>query len=232
MELWNQVDWTHRLERPAVNVFNRTLGAKLGKADAMEGFATRLSRSPHWIAFEPSTTVYSAMHALVEHLQNTYGLEVFLDKGGLHKTAAERSWALPQDPALAARAMHALGDAEAMIEPRPFVRNGSSDTLAWLVLSSTDWATLEAADLYATRALFPRGSKVPPAPAKKTTEAVRRERTPEHAALLEWVGANKALMLPRLVEAVEQLETSLPGSTQERDATSQIYRIERRARRA
>lgn len=231
MELWQQVDWTHRLDRSVINAFSRPLGARLGKADALEGFAPRLSRSPHWIAFTPTTSVYSAVLTLVDHLVETYGLEVFMQKGQLHKTAAERSWGLPEDPAQAGMAMRALRDAEPSLEPRAFVRNGESDTLAWLVLSSTDWADLEAADLYATRALFPLRGKVPPAPAATQVESVRRERTPEHVELLAWVTANKALMMPRLVEALEKLESSAPGSTEERDAASQIYRLERRARR-
>jgi len=35
----------------------------------------------------------------------------------------------------------------------------------------------------------------------------------------------------QLIDALEKLETSHPDSTEERDATSQIYRIGRRARR-
>ncbi len=231
MELWNQVDWTHRLERPAINGFSKPLGARLGKVDALEGFSSRLSRSPHWIAFTPTTSVYSAVLTLVEHLVETYGLEVFMQKGALYKTAADRSWALPEDPAQAAMAMRALQNAEPSLEPRAFVKNGASDTLAWLVLSSTDWADLDAADIYASRALFPLRGKVPPPPVSTKAEAVQRERTAEHAELLAWVSANKALMMPRLVEALEKFESSAPGAKEERDATSQIYRLERRARR-
>ena len=127
--------------------------------------------------------------------------------------------------------MAALRQAEPMLEPRPFVNNGSSDQLCWAVFSSTDWAELEAADLYATRALFPIKGQVPKAPVVATVEEVQRARTPEHEALLVWAHANKPLMIPQLVLALEALETSLPGSTQERDAASRIYRLERRARR-
>ena len=118
-----------------------------------------------------------------------------------------------------------------MLEPRPFVRNGESDTLGWAVFSSGDWAELEAADLYATRALFPLKSAVPEAPARPKAEATRRQRDPEHEELLVWVSANKAELAPRLIEALEKLESSHPDSSEERDAKSQIYRIQRRARR-
>ncbi len=151
--------------------------------------------------------------------------------GGLHKTAGNRSWALPTDPSQGARAMAALKAAEPMLEPRPFVENGASDTLGWAVFSSSDWAELEAADLYAVRALFPLKGAVPEAPALPIGDAARRERTPEHEELLDWISANKAEFAPQLVEALEKLETSHPDSPEERDATSQIYRIGRRARR-
>ena len=118
-----------------------------------------------------------------------------------------------------------------MLEPRPFVRNGSSDILGWAVFSSSDWAELEAADLYATRALFPLKGAVPKAPELPQADAERRQRTPENAELLEWVSANRAEMAPQLLEQMEKLETSHPGSNEERDATSQIFRIGRRARR-
>jgi hypothetical protein len=60
---------------------------------------------------------------------------------------------------------------------------------------------------------------------------MRRQRTPDHEALLGWVSANKDELTAQLVDALEKLETSHPDSTEERDATSQIYRISRRARR-
>ena len=73
-------------------------------------------------------------------------------------------WKLPESPEQAARAMTLLRHAEPMLEPRPYIYNGSSDTMAWAVFSSSDWAELEAADLYATRALFPLKGKVPDMP--------------------------------------------------------------------
>ena len=127
--------------------------------------------------------------------------------------------------------MAALRQAEPMLEPRPFVRNGSSDTLGWAVFSTGDWAELEAADLYATRALFPLKGAVPNAPASPKADPTRRQRTPEHEELLEWVSANKDELTQRLVDALEKLENSHPDSVEERDALSQIYRIQRRARR-
>ena len=151
--------------------------------------------------------------------------------GALHDAEGLRRWDLPEDPKQGARAMAALKQAEPMLEPRPYVNNGSSDTLGWAVFSSSDWAELEAADLYATRALFPLKGKVPKAPALPKAEAVARQRTPEHAELLEWVSANKEELVPQLVDALEKLETSHPDSIEERDAMSQIYRIKRRARR-
>jgi hypothetical protein len=60
---------------------------------------------------------------------------------------------------------------------------------------------------------------------------MRRQRTPENEELLAWVSANKDELTPKLVDALEKLETSHPDSAEERDAMSQIYRIERRARR-
>ena len=166
----------------------------------------------------------------MDHLVETYGLEMVMKNGALYKTAGQRSWVLPKDPQQGAKAMAALREAEPMLEPRPFVKNGSSETLGWAVFSSSDWAELEAADLYATRALFPLNGVVPEA-ALPEAEATRRQRTPENEELLAWVSANKAEMAPQLVEALEKLETAHPDSTEERDATSQIYRLGRRARR-
>ena len=143
----------------------------------------------------------------------------------------QQSWELPDNTEQAARAMAALKQAEPMLEPRPYINNGSSDTLGWAVFSSGDWAELEAADLYATRALFPLKGTVPQAPASPKAEAVGRQRTSEHAELLAWVSANKEDLMPQLVDALEKLETSHPDSTEERDAMSQIYRVQRRARR-
>jgi hypothetical protein len=171
------------------------------------------------------------MTELVDHLVETYGLEMVMKNGVLHKAGGPRSWELPKDPGQGAKAMAALKQAEPMLEPRPFVKNGSSDTLGWAVFSSSDWAELEAADLYATHALFPLKGAVPKAPALPQAEAMRRQRTPDHEALLGWVSANKDELTAQLVDALEKLETSHPDSTEERDATSQIYRISRRARR-
>ena len=53
----------------------------------------------------------------------------------------------------------------------------------------------------------------------------------EHEALLVWVSENKDELTQRLVDALEKLETSHPDSAEERDALSQIYRVQRRARR-
>jgi hypothetical protein len=99
------------------------------------------------------------------------------------------------------------------------------------VFSSGDWAALEAADLYATRALFPLNGKVPEMPKLPKGAALRRQRDPDHEVLLAWVSANKDQLMPQLVDALEKLETSHPDSIEERDAMSQIYRIGRRARR-
>jgi hypothetical protein len=230
MKLWQQVDWNHRLERSSVTTFARTFRVKLGKLNVLDGIAPTLCRSRYWIGFDPNCTVYSEVKELVDHLVETYGLEMVMKNGVLHKTAGQRSWVLPKDPQQGAKAMAALKEAEPMLEPRPFVKNGSSDTLGWAVFSSSDWAELEAADLYATRALFPLKGVVPEA-AVPEAEATQRQRTPEHEELLAWVSANNAEMAPQLVEALEKLETSHPDSTEERDATSQIYRISRRARR-
>jgi hypothetical protein len=231
MKLWQQVEWNYRLERSSVTTFARTFRVKLGKLDVLDGIAPALSRSRYWIAFDQNGTVYSAVNELVDHLVETYGLEMVMKNGVLHKTGGQRSWELPKDPDQGAKAMAALKQAEPMLEPRPFVKNGSSDTLGWAVFSTGDWAELEAADLYATRALFPLKGAVPKAPALPKAEAIGRQRTPEHEALLVWVSANKDELTPQLVDALEKLETSHPDSTEERDAMNQIYRIGRRARR-
>jgi len=231
MKLWQQVDWKHRLDKSSVTAFARTFRVKLGKLDVLDGIAPTLSRSRHWIAFDDNGSVYAAMSDLVNHLVETYGLETVMHNGALHDAAGQRSWELPEDPKQGALAMAALRQAEPMLEPRPYVKNGSSDTLGWAVFSSSDWAELEAADLYATRALFPLKGMVPQAPASPKSEVAARQRTPEHAELLEWVSANKEELMPRLVDALEKLEASHPDSTEERDAMSQIYRVQRRARR-
>jgi hypothetical protein len=231
MNLWQQVDWNHRLERSSVTTFARTFRVKLGKLDVLDGIASTLCRSRYWIAFDQNGSVYLAVNELVDHLVETYGLEMVMKNGVLHNAGAQRKWELPKDPKQGAQAMAALKQAEPMLEPRPFVKNGSSDTLGWAVFSSSDWAELEAADLYATRALFPLKGAVPKTPASPNAEAIRRERTPEHEALLVWVSANKDELTPKLVDALEKLETAHPDSTEERDAMSQIYRIERRAHR-
>jgi hypothetical protein len=231
MKLWQQVDWKHRLERSSVTAFARTFRVKLGKLDVLDGIASTLCRSRYWIAFDHNGSVYSAVNELVVHLAETYGLEVVMKNGALHNAGSQRSWELPEDPKQGAQVMAALKQAEPMLEPRPYVNNGSSDTLGWAVFSSSDWAELEAADLYATRALFPLKGSVPQATASPKSEAAARQRTPEHAELLEWVSANKEELLPKLVDALEKLEASHPDSTEERDAMSQIYRVQRRARR-
>jgi len=231
MKLWQQVDWKYPLERSSVTTFARTFRVKLGKLDVLDGIAPTLCHSRYWIAFDQNGPVYLAVNKLVDHLVETYGLEVVMKDGALHNAGAQRSWELPKDPKQGAQAMAALKQAEPMLEPRPYVNNGSSDTLGWAVFSSGDWAELEAADLYATRALFPLKGKVPKAPALPKAEAIGRQRTPEHEALLVWVSANKDELTPQLVDALEKLETSHPDSTEERDAMNQIYRIGRRARR-
>ena len=231
MNLWQQVDWKYRLEKSAVKAFSRTFRVKLSKFDVLDDIAPPLCRSRYWITFEPGGSVYAAMNTLVSHLVETYGLEAALSSGGLQDASGERSWELPIDPAQGDRAMAALRHAEPMLEPRPFVRNGSSDILGWAVFSTGDWAELEAADIYATRALFPLKGAVPQAPARPRADATRRQRTPEHEELLEWVSANKEELAPRLIEALDKLETSHIDSAEERDALSQIYRVQRRARR-
>ena len=231
MELWQQVDWKHRLDKSSVTAFARTFRVKLGKVDVLEGIGPTLCRSRYWISFDEGGSVYAAMSDLLNPLVETYGLETVIHSGALHDASGQRKWDLPEDPAQGAKAMESLRRAEPRLEPRPYVKNGSSDTLGWAVLSSSDWAELEAADLYATRALFPLKGVVPQAPASPKTDAAARERTAEHAELLEWVSANKEELVSRLVDALEKLEASHPGSTEERDALSQIYRVQRRARR-
>ena len=231
MELWQQVDWKYPLEKSSLNAFSRTFRVKLSKLDVLDGIAPVLCRSRFWISFDHSGSVYSAVNELVDHLVESYGLEVVMKDRALHNIASQRTWELPTDPKQGGRAMAALKQAEPMLEPRPFVKNGSSDTLGWAVFSSSDWAVLEAADLYATRALFPLKGAVPKGPARPRADATRRQRDPEHEELLVWVSANKDELTPQLVDALEKLETSHPDSTEERDAMSQIYRIERRARR-
>ena len=231
MELWEQVDWTYQPERSAVTTFARTFRVKLGKFKLLEDIAPCLSRSQYWISFDPNKPVYVALLNLVEHLIETYGLEVIIQNGALHKFATERSWQLPDKAEDAAKAMYALKQAEPMLEPRPFVRNGTSDILGWAVFSSGDWAELEAADLYAIRALFPLSGKVPKKPAGPRAPALRRQRDPSHDELLAWISANKDQLKPQLVDALEKLETSHPDSAEEVDALSQIYRIGRRAHR-
>ena len=231
MDLWQQVEWKHRLQRSAVTTFARTFRVKLGKLDVLEAIGPPLARSRYWIAFDQHSSVYSALNTLVEHLVETYGLEMVMRDGVLHKMGRERSWELPDNPKQAARALAHLKQAEPSLEPRPYVNNGSSDTTGWAVFSSSDWAELEAADLYATRALFPLKNKVPPRPILPGGAPPRRQRDPADASLLAWVSANKDELMPQLVDALNKLETSHPGSTEERDAKSQIYRIGRRARR-
>lgn len=231
MALWQQIYWKHQLERKAVTTFARRFRAKLGKLSTLESIAPALSRSNYWIEFGPNDSVYTALYVLVEHLVETYGLEVVMKNGALHNVGSERTWQLPESPEQAARAMTLLRHAEPMLEPRPYIYNGSSDTMAWAVFSSSDWAELEAADLYATRALFPLKGKVPDMPELPQAPAERRPRDAAHEALFTWVSEHKEAFLPQLVEALDKLETSHPNSSEERDALSQIYRIERRARR-
>ena len=170
------------------------------------------------------------MYDIVTHVTQTYGLEVIMRGGALHNEGSERSWQLPENADQAHRAVRLLRDAEPMLEPRPYVGNGQTDVFSWAIFSSSDWAELEAADLYATRALFPIKGKVPAAPEKAPAHA-QRTRTPEHEALLSWVNEHQPSMVERLTAALQSLETSHVGTTEERDALSQIYRIERRARR-
>lgn len=231
MELWQQVDWKYPLAKPSLNAFSRTFRVKVSKLEELGDVASALCRSRFWISFDQNGSAYSAVHTLVEHLIEEYGLEVVMKDRGLYKTAGQRTWELPTDPKQGGRAMAALKQAEPMLEPRPFVKNGSSDTLGWAVLSSGDWADLEAVDLYASRALFPLKGAVPTAPEPPKGDAARRQRTAEHEELLVWVSANKAELASKLADALEKLETSHPDSPEERDALSQIYRVQRRARR-
>jgi hypothetical protein len=231
MELWKQVDWKHRPERKTVTTFARMFRVKLRKAQTLEDIAPLLSRSRYWIEFDPERYIFASINNLLQHLVETYGLEVVLKEDSLHNIGSELSWPLPSDVAQAAAAMAALKQAEPRLEPRPFVRNGSSDIQSWAVFSSSDWAELEAAGLYTVRALFPMNGKVPDMPPRPRAEAPRRQRDPSHEALLTWVSANNEQMVSRLVEALDKLETSHPDSQEERDAINQIYRIERRARR-
>jgi hypothetical protein len=230
MELWQQVDWKYRLKRTSVSAFARTFRVKLGKLDLLEAIAPPLCRSKYWITFDQNNSPYVSLIHLVDHLVETYGLEVEIKGGALYTLDGERSWELPTDPEHGARAMAILKRAEPRLEPRPYVKNGASDALGWAVFSSTDWAELEAADVYATRALFPLSGEVPEKP-KLPKGPERRQRDPAHEELLAWVRENKDAMVPQLVAALEKLETSGPASTEERDAMSQIYRIGRRARR-
>ena len=231
MNLWQQVDWKYPLAKASLKAFSRIFRVKLSKLETLDEVAATLCRSRFWISFDPNGSAYSAVNGLVEHLIGEYGLEVVIQERALYKTAGQRTWEIPTDPKQGGRAMAALKQAEPMLEPRPFVRNGESDTLGWAVFSSGDWAELEAADLYAARALFPLKGAVPEAPARPKAEATRRQRDPEHEELLVWVSANKAELASRLVDALEKLESSHPDSSEERDAKSQIYRIQRRARR-
>jgi hypothetical protein len=231
MELWQQVDWKYPLEKSSLNAFSRTFRIKVSKLAVLGDIAPVLSRSRFCISFDQSRTVYSAVSGLVEHLIEEYGLEVVMKDRGLYKTAGQRTWELPTDPQEGGRVMVALKQAEPMLEARPFVKNGASDTLAWAVMSSGDWADLEAVDVYAARALFPLKGAVPQAPVRPRGDATRRQRTPEHEELLVWVSANKAELASKLGDALEKLETSHPESPEERDALSQIYRVQRRARR-
>jgi hypothetical protein len=231
MELWQQIQWKYRLEKSAITIFARTFRVKLSKLNLLEDIGPPLCRSRYWITFDPTSSAYAAFYDLVEHLVETYGLEIELKNGALHKIGDERSWELPDSGEQAARAMAALKQAEPMLEPRPYIYNGSTDTLCWAVFSSGDWAELEAADLYAIRALFPPRGNVPEMPVLPKGEAARRQRDPEHEELLAWVSENKDELMPQLVEALDKLENSHPGSTEESDAERQIYRIGRRARR-
>jgi hypothetical protein len=231
MELWQQVDWKYPLAKPSLNAFSRIFRVKLSKLNKLDEVAAALCRSRFWISFDHNGSAYSAVNDLVEHLIEEYGLEVVMKDRALYKTAGQRTWELPTDPKQGDRAMVALKQAEPMLEPRSFVTNGSTDTLGWAVFSSSDWAELEAADLYAVRALFPLKGSVPQAPARPKGDAGRRPRTPEHEELLGWVNANKEDLASRLVDALEKLETSHIDSAEERDAMSQIYRVQRRARR-
>lgn len=230
MTLSEQVDWTYRLERKAVTAFARTFRAKLGKFNTLKDIGPALARSKHWVSFHPNETVHVAIHSIVAHLTETYGLEVIMSGGALHNEGSERSWQLPESTTQADRAMRLLRNAEPMLEPRPYVTNGETDSLSWAIFSSSDWAELEAADLYATRALFPLKGKIPVAP-EKPLGVAQRQREAAHVELLSWVQEHQAAMVAPLTEALCKLESSHVGTTEERDALSQIYRIERRARR-
>ena len=231
MELWQQVDWQYRPKRPGINVFARSFRVKMAKKKTLEDIGPALCHSKHWISFDPEGSIYWAVATLVDHLVETYGLEIVMKDGKLCTLDGERSWELPEDPKLAAKAMVALKQAEPSLEPRAYVRNGESDTLGWAVFSSTDWAELEAGELYMTHGLFPLKGKVPKAPEAPKAAASRRQRDPAHEELLAWVSANSEALKPQLVAALEKLETSAPDSSDERDAATQIYRIGRRARR-
>ena len=230
-ELWQQVDWQYRPTKAGTRAFAKAFRIKMGKLKTLDAIGPGLALSKHYIAFEPGRSAFWAMGALVQHLIETYGLDIDMRDGALHSIDGEWSWALSEDASQAAKSIASLQQAAPSLEARPYVRNGESDTLGWVVFSSTEWAELDAGDLYAVRALFPVKGKVPKAPPKAKAAPGRRERDPEHAELLDWVSANKADMKPQLVQALDKLETSAPGSTEERDATSQIYRIGRRARR-
>ncbi|MFK7928956.1 MAG: hypothetical protein AB8H79_12260 [Myxococcota bacterium] len=231
MELWEKVDWQYEPQKAGMRAFARLFRVKVSKVKTLENVGPALSRSKHWISFDPQSSVSFAFTELVAHLVETYGLGIVMKDGRLQTLDGERSWALPEDHNQAAKAMAALRQAEPRLEPLAYVRNGESDTLGWAVFSSTDWAELAAGDLYAIRALFPLKGKVPKAPEAPKGPPARRERNPEHAELLAWVSANKEEWVAPLIDALETLETSAPDSTEERDATSQIYRIGRRARR-
>jgi len=230
MKLSEQVDWTYTLERKAAAVYARTFRAKLGKFKTLKDIGPALARSKHWVSFHPDQTVHNAVHDIVVHLTETYGLEVIMRGGALHNEGSERSWQLPESASQAERVVRLLRNAEPMLEPRPYVMNDSTDVASWAIFSSSDWAELEAADLYASRALFPLKGKIPVAP-EKPLGIAQRHREPEHESLLTWVQENQASMVASLTEALQKLESSHVGTTEERDALSQIYRIERRARR-
>ena len=231
MNLWQQVDWQYELKKKSRGAFGRMFRVKLKKLNTLEGIAPALHASQNAISFDAERIVSGSIYDLVNHLVETYGLGIVLTNGEIQDLSGERTWPLPDDPKQGVRTMAVLRQAEPRLEPRPFVKNGSSDVSSWMVLSSLDWAELEAADAYAVRALFPVGGKLPERPKKARGDATRRQRDPDHAELLAWVTENKDEFVPQLVEALEKLETSHPESTEERDAKSQIYRIGRRARR-
>ncbi|MFT6161487.1 MAG: hypothetical protein ACJARS_004778 [bacterium] len=231
MELWQQVDWQYRPKKLGMRAFARLFRVKMGKSKVLQDIGPALARSKHWVDFDQHGSVYGAVNELVGHLVDTYGLGLVMKDGALHTLDGERSWDLPEDHKLAAKAMVALRQAEPSLEPRPYVKNGESDTFSWAVFSSTDWAELDAGDLYATRALFPLKGKMPKMPKVPEDAAPHRQRDPAHEELLAWVSVNKDELKGQLVDALEKLESSAPDSTEERDAISQIYRIGRRARR-